>query len=97
MESSVADSTSKRMAMDGNSVSHQALDIAPDCCASYRILPQDQVFGSPNPRKARPAAESTAREAVTTTETTTTGVTAGITCLAMIQAGDVVMSRAAST
>jgi len=83
--------------MEGNRVSHHALDIAPDCCASYRIRPHDHAFGSPRPRNARPAAESTAREAVTTTETTMTGVTAGTMCRAMIQSGDVVMSRAAST
>src|ERR1700730_931318 len=92
----VADTTRASMANDGKRVVHQALDIAPDCSASYRIRPQDQLFGSPRPRKARPAAESTAREAVSTTETTMTGATAGRRCLRMIQTCEPPVSRAAS-
>ena len=51
------------------------------------------MFGSPRPRKARPAAERTAREAVTTTETTTTGVTAGSTWRVMIHHGSARLSK----
>src|SRR5256885_2617988 len=96
MDSSVAATTRARIASDGNSVIHHADDSAPDCCASYSTRPHDQLFGSSRPRNARPAAVSTARDAVSTTDTTTTGATAGSRCFRMIHNGDVVISRAAS-
>src|SRR3954470_5884217 len=61
------------------------------------MRPHDHVVGSPRPRNARPAAESTARDAVTTTETTMTGATAGITWRPMIHTGFRVIRREAST
>src|ERR1700754_1036863 len=96
MEIRVAETTRASIASDGNSVVHQALCIAPDCWASKRIRPQDQLVGSPRPRKARPAAESTARDAVSTTETTITGATAGSRGLRMVQTDEPPVSRAAS-
>ena len=85
------------MASEGKSVHHQATVSAPERWALKRIFPHDQLSGSPRPRKERPASAITAREAVSTTDTTMIGATAGSRCRVMIQKCEPPMVRAAST
>src|SRR3954453_3904466 len=85
------------MESDGNSVVHHAEASATDCCALCRIVPHDQLPGSPRPRKDSPASASTAREVVSTTDTPTTGMTPGSRCLRTIQSDEPPTTLAAET